>query len=38
LALAKSLGREDFILPAILLGALCNAIGTFLGFLVAGSV
>jgi uncharacterized membrane protein len=33
LALAKSLGREDLLLPAILLGALGNAIGTFLGFL-----
>jgi uncharacterized membrane protein len=34
LALAKSLGREDLILPGILLGALGNAIGTFLGFVV----
>ena len=34
LALAKSLGREDLLLPGILLGALGNAIGTFLGFLV----
>jgi uncharacterized membrane protein len=33
LALAKSLGREDLLLPAILLGALGNAIGTFAGFL-----
>jgi uncharacterized membrane protein len=33
LALAKSLGREDLLLPAILLGALGNAIGTFIGFL-----
>lgn len=33
LALAKSLGREDLLLPGILLGALGNAIGTFLGFL-----
>jgi uncharacterized membrane protein len=32
LALAKSLGREDLLLPGILLGALGNAIGTFLGF------
>jgi uncharacterized membrane protein len=38
LALAKSLGREELILPAILLGALGNAIGTFLGFMVAGAV
>jgi len=35
LALAKSLGREDLLLPGILLGSLGNAIGTFLGFLVA---
>jgi uncharacterized membrane protein len=35
LALAKSLGREDLLLPAILLGSLGNAIGTFAGFLVA---
>ncbi|HJR63109.1 MAG TPA: DUF819 family protein [Gemmatimonadaceae bacterium] len=33
LALAKSLGREDLLLPAILLGALGNAIGTFMGFI-----
>jgi uncharacterized membrane protein len=33
LALAKSLGREDLLLPGILLGALGNAIGTFIGFL-----
>jgi uncharacterized membrane protein len=36
LALAKSLGREDLLLPGILLGSLGNAIGTFLGFTVAG--
>ena len=35
LALAKSLGREDLLVPGILLGSLGNAIGTFLGFLVA---
>ncbi len=34
LALAKSLGREDLILPGILLGALGNGLGTFLGFAV----
>jgi uncharacterized membrane protein len=34
LALAKSLGREDLLLPGILLGAVGNAIGTFLGLLV----
>jgi uncharacterized membrane protein len=35
LALAKSLGREDLLVPGILLGLLGTAIGTFLGFLVA---
>ena len=35
LALARSLGREDLILPGILMGSLGNAIGTFAGFLVA---
>jgi uncharacterized membrane protein len=34
LALAKSLGREDLLVPGILLGSLGNAIGTFLGFIV----
>jgi uncharacterized membrane protein len=38
LALAKSLGREDLLLPGILLGALGNAIGTFLGFAAAALV
>jgi uncharacterized membrane protein len=33
LALAKSLGREDLLVPGILLGSLGNGIGTFLGFL-----
>jgi uncharacterized membrane protein len=32
LALAKSLGREDLLVPGILLGSVGNAIGTFLGF------
>jgi uncharacterized membrane protein len=36
LALAKSLGREDLLLPGILLGALGNAIGTFMGFIAVG--
>jgi uncharacterized membrane protein len=35
LALAKSLGREDLLVPGILLGSLGTAIGTFLGFLAA---
>jgi uncharacterized membrane protein len=34
LALAKSLGREDLLLPGILLGSIGNAIGTFLAFTV----
>jgi len=38
LALAKSLGREDLLLPGILLGALGNAIGTFIGVLVVSLV
>lgn len=32
LALARSRGRNDLVLPAVLLGALGNAVGTFLGF------
>jgi uncharacterized membrane protein len=36
LALARSLGRADLVLPAVLIGALGNAIGTYLGFTVAG--
>jgi uncharacterized membrane protein len=35
LALARSLGREDLIVPGILMGSLGNALGTFAGFLVA---
>jgi uncharacterized membrane protein len=35
LALARSLGRADLVLPAILVGSLGNALGTYLGFLVA---
>lgn len=38
LALARSLGRQDLVLPAVLLGSLGNAIGTFLGFWVAEQV
>jgi len=33
LALARSLGRSDLMLPAILVGSLGNALGTYLGFL-----
>jgi uncharacterized membrane protein len=35
LALARSLKRPDLALPAILVGALGNALGTYLGFLAA---
>lgn len=36
LALARSLGRDDLVLPAVLVGSLGTAIGTFVGFWVAG--
>lgn len=36
LALARSIGRSDLVLPAVLIGSLGNALGTFLGFWVAG--
>jgi uncharacterized membrane protein len=36
LALARSLGRKDLVLPAVLIGSLGNALGTFLGFWIAG--
>ncbi len=32
LALARSLGRSDLVLPGVLVGALGNALGTFVGF------
>ncbi len=35
LALARSLGRPDLVLPAVLIGSLGTALGTFAGFLVA---
>ncbi|MCA9691035.1 MAG: DUF819 family protein, partial [Myxococcales bacterium] len=38
MALARSLEREELVLPAILLGALGLALGTFIGFLVAGAL
>ena len=37
LALARSLGREDLVLPSILIGSLGYAVGSFLGFWVAES-
>ena len=36
MALAESFDREELIVPAILIGSLGNAIGTYLGFMVAG--
>lgn len=36
MALAKNFGRYELILPAILVGSLGNALGTYIGFLVAG--
>ena len=33
LALARSLGRADLVLPAVLVGSLGTALGTYLGFL-----
>ena len=38
LALARSLGRGDLVLPAVLLGSLGNALGTYLGFWVAATL
>ena len=35
LALARSLGRADLVLPALLMGALGNGLGTYLGFVAA---
>ena len=36
MALAKNFGRNELILPAILIGSLGNALGTYVGFMVAG--
>jgi uncharacterized membrane protein len=36
MALAESMGRKELIVPAILVGSLGGAIGTYLGFSVAG--
>ncbi len=38
LALARSLGRTDLVLPAVLIGSLGNAVGNFFGFWVARSL
>lgn len=38
LALARSLGRSDLVVPGILVGALGNAVGTYLAFAVAWGV
>lgn len=38
ISLAKSFNRSELILPALLIGSLGNALGTYLGFLVAGIV
>jgi uncharacterized membrane protein len=34
IALAETFGRKELIVPAILVGTLGNALGTYLGFLV----
>jgi uncharacterized membrane protein len=36
MALAKNFHRDELILPAIIIGSLGNALGTYLGFMVAG--
>lgn len=38
LAVARSLGRGDLVLPGVLIGTLGYAVGTFVGFLVVGWV
>lgn len=38
MALAKSFKRNDLLLPAILAGSLGTGLGTYLGFLIAGSL
>ena len=38
LALAKSLGRDDLLLPAILAGSIGAGVGTYFGFIVVGMV
>ena len=36
MALAETFGRKELIVPAILIGIIGNALGTYLGFMVAG--
>jgi uncharacterized membrane protein len=36
MALAKNFKRDELILPAIIIGSFGNALGTYLGFMVAG--
>ena len=38
LAAAESLNRPDLLIPGVLVGSLGNALGTYLGFMVAGMV
>ncbi len=38
LALARSLGRSDLVLPGVLIGSLGNALGNFFAFWVAGAL
>jgi uncharacterized membrane protein len=38
LAVARSIGRADLVLPAVLIGSLGNALGTFLGFWAAAQL
>jgi uncharacterized membrane protein len=38
LALARSLGRPDLVLPAVLIGSLGNAVGNFFAFWVAATL
>ncbi|NER13670.1 DUF819 family protein [Leptobacterium flavescens] len=38
LALAKNFNRNELILPSIIIGSIGNALGTYIGFLVAGYI
>ncbi|MCR9084490.1 MAG: DUF819 family protein, partial [Cyclobacteriaceae bacterium] len=37
IAAAESLNRPDLLIPGVLVGSLGNALGTYIGFLVAGT-